>query len=259
MNCAPQRPLLRYHGGKWRLAPWIVSHFPKHRTYVEPFGGGASVLLRKARSYAEVYNELDGEIVNVFRVTRDQGEQLQRALELTPFAREEFDLSYQPTDDPIEQARRTIVRSFQGFGSASITGEVSGFRSNSNRSYTTPAHDWRNYPDKLVALIERMRGVVIENRDAVRCMQHHDSDDTLHYVDPLCPFDPQQQAAEHRFRQELPARTDRPAARRPVHRPVRAARARRRFRLPLRPVRPPFRHVAAHRQDRPGRWRTAAR
>ena len=143
------------------------------------------MLMRKPRSYAEVYNELDGEIVNVFRVVRDRGDELRRALELTPFAREEFLLSYEPSDDPLEQARRTITRSFMGFGSAAVCGQVSGFRgySGSNRS-TTPAQDWRNYPDSLPAVIDRLRGVVIEQRDATEVMRQHDGPETLHYVDP---------------------------------------------------------------------------
>lgn len=183
---APTRPVLRYHGGKWRLAPWIISHFPMHRTYVEPFGGAASVLLRKPRSYAEIYNDLDGEIVNLFRVVRDpvMGEQLAQAIELTPFARAEFVESYERSSDPLEQARRTVARSFQGFGSAGVTRQPSGFRANSNRSGTTPAHDWMNYPGCLRTIIQRLRGVVVENRPAIEVIRQHDGAQTLFYVDP---------------------------------------------------------------------------
>lgn len=180
----PKRPLLRYHGGKWKLAPWILRHLPAHRVYVEPFGGGASVLLQKPRSYAEVYNDLDGEVVNLFRVARDLGEELAQACELTPFARDEFTGAYETAGDPVEQARRTLVRSFMGFGSAGASGQVTGFRANSNRSGTTPAHDWMNYPTHLRAVVQRLRGVVIEQRDATTVMQTHDGDGTVHYVDP---------------------------------------------------------------------------
>jgi DNA adenine methylase len=181
------RPLVRYHGGKWMLAPWITSHFPPHRTYVEAFGGGGSVLLRKTRSYAEVYNDLDGEIVNLFTVTRDRGEELAKLCELTPFSRADFAESYTTSPDPLEQARRTLARSFMGFGSNSHS-KKTGFRANSNRSGTTPAHDWMNYPDALRITIQRLRGIVIENRDALKCMQHHDSAETLHYADPPYVF-----------------------------------------------------------------------
>lgn len=183
----PTRPVIRYHGGKWKLAPWIISHFPAHRIYVEPFGGAGSVLLRKPRAYAEVYNDLDGEVVNLFRVLRDpdQAQTLRRLLYLTPFAREEFVLSYTPTDDPIEHSRRTVARAFMGFGSsAHNASKATGFRANSNRSGTTPAHDWANWPDVIPALVERLHGVVIENRPALEVIRQHDGPETLYYVDP---------------------------------------------------------------------------
>lgn len=179
----PTRPILRYHGGKWELGPWIISHFPTHRIYVEPYGGGGSVLLRKPRCYSEIYNDLDGEVVNLFRVARERGEELRRALELTPFSRDEFFAAYEPTDEPLERARRMVTRAYQGFGSNSHE-KISGFRANAHRSGTTPAHDWRNYPGKFGAIVDRLRGVVIENRPALQVMAHQDREDALHYVDP---------------------------------------------------------------------------
>ncbi len=180
-----RRPILRYHGGKWTLAPWIISHFPVHRVYVEPFGGGASVLLRKPRSYAEVYSDVNGEIVNLFRMVRDRGDELRELLLWTPFAREEYELSFLVADDPLEQARRTVVRSYMGFGSNSLQRKVcSGFRASSNRSGTTAAHDWANYPECIDAIVERLRGVVIEHRPALDIIAQQDTPETLHYLDP---------------------------------------------------------------------------
>jgi DNA adenine methylase len=179
---APSRPLLRWHGGKWLLAPWIISYFPAHRV----FGGAASVLLRKERAYCEVYNDLDNDAVGLFRVLRsDRAADLIAGLQLTPFARAEFDEAYLATEDPVEQARRLIIRSFMGYGSDGHNGaRPTGFRSNSSRSGTTPAHDWVNYPAPLQAIVERLQGVVIEHRDAMEVMAQHDGCDTLHYVDP---------------------------------------------------------------------------
>ena len=184
------RPVLRYHGGKWNLAPWIISHFPKHRIYVEPFGGAASVLLRKPRSYAEVYNDLDGEVVNLFRVLRNptQARELVRQVKLTPYAREEFDLSYITDGDPIEQARRTCFRFSAGFSSAGSGKYRTGFRNNANRSGTTPAGDWAGYPAVLAAVAERMAGVTIEQRPAVDLVEVFDGQETLFYCDPPYPY-----------------------------------------------------------------------
>lgn len=181
----PRRPVLRYHGGKWRLAPWIVQHFPPHRTYVEPFGGAASVLLRKPRAYAEVYNDLDEEVVNLFRVLRSgQAPALIEAVRLTPFAREEFEVAYLPATDPVERARRLMVRAFMGFGGSATVNGKTGFRANAYASNTHPAIDWAGMPDVLPAAVARLRGVVIENRPAIGVMREHDAADTLHYVDP---------------------------------------------------------------------------
>ena len=214
---APSRPALRWHGGKWRLAPWIIAHFPAHRIYVEPFGGAASVLLRKERVYAEVYNDLDDVVVNLFRVLqhREKAARLIEALRLTPFARAEFDDALGEPEDDVERARHLIIRSFMGFGSnahsassvALKTGfrssanadayRSTGFRANSNRSGTTPAHDWAHYPESLAAILDRLVGVVIESRDAREVMAQHDSPATLHYVDP--PYLPDTRSPANKY------------------------------------------------------------
>ncbi|MHB0934885.1 MAG: DNA adenine methylase [Armatimonadota bacterium] len=126
---------MRYHGGKWRLARWVISHFPPHRIYVEPFGGAASVLMQKPRTYAEVYNDLDDEVVGVFRVLRDPvaAERLEHLLSLTPFARVEFEEAYAPAEDAVEQARRTIIKAFMAYGSNGIqAGHPRGMRTSAS-------------------------------------------------------------------------------------------------------------------------------
>lgn len=203
------RPIIRYHGGKHKLADWIILFFPPHRIYVEPFGGADSVLIRKPRAYAEIYNDLDGEVCNLFAVARDKGEQLKEKLELTPFARTEFIKAYEKSDCPIEQARRTIIRAFMGFGSSAVTKQRktttrfsspnTGFRANSNRSGTTPAQDWRNYPDKFPMIIDRLRGVIIENRDAKEVLAAHDSTETLHYIDPPYLASTRDRGSDYKF------------------------------------------------------------
>ncbi|RQO57990.1 DNA methyltransferase [Paucibacter sp. KBW04] len=180
------RPALRYHGGKFRLASWILKFFPPHGCYVEPFGGAAGVLLQKPRVYAEVYNDLDGDIVNFFRVIRDPAlrADLIEACRLTPYAREEFNQAYEPTDDSLERARRTCVRAAMGFGSAGATKATTGFRTDTRRKYGTAQHNWADYPAAITPIGERFSGVLIENRDAIEVIQAHDGHDTLFFVDP---------------------------------------------------------------------------
>lgn len=186
----PTRPMLRWHGGKWRLAKWIQSWFPPHQVYVEPFCGAANVLLRKPRSYAEYLNDLDGDLINFFRVLQEESRaaRLIHLLAVTPFARAEFQRAYEHSDDPVERARRLCIRSFMGFSSASANSErQTGFRSRSFRAHTGPAMDWRNYPDSLREVVERLRGVTIESQPALQVIKRLDTPKTLFYVDPPYP------------------------------------------------------------------------
>jgi|SRR5579872_737412 len=181
--------------------------------------------MRKPRSYSEIYNDLDGEVVNVFRVLQDRkkASRLEALLRLTPFSRDEFNLSYKPTRSDVERARRTLVRSFMGFGSDSISRLKAssagfntrlssvmrtGFRWNANRSGTAPASDWAHYPDAINGFCERLQGVTIERRDAIVILEKMDRPDTLHYVDPPYPMSVRSRrggsgGVEHRYRHEM--------------------------------------------------------
>lgn len=184
---APTRPLLRYHGGKFRIADWIIGHFPPHETYVEAYAGAASILMRKPRSHVECLNDLEDRVVNLFRVLRDpvQALALRRRLELTPFARSEFNDAYRKPKDAIDKARKTVVLSFMGIGSAAVCrGYRSGFRCKPSTERALPSHDWAGWPAEIPAFVARLRGVAIENREATEVMERLDFPTTLFYVDP---------------------------------------------------------------------------
>jgi len=175
--------IIRYFGGKVLMANKIIGLFPAHDAYIEPYAGGAAVLLAKPRSKLEIYNDLDGDVVNLFRVLRDHRDALAEAVALTPFARAEHELAYLPTEEPIERARRTLIRSHFGFGSNGMH-KPTGFRAAGLRSGRLPVHNWTDIPASIRETAERLRGVVIENRPAVQIMATHDSPTALFYVDP---------------------------------------------------------------------------
>lgn len=195
------RPLVRWHGGKMRIADWIIGHFPRHDTYVEPFGGGGSVLLRKPKAKGELYNDLDETIVDLFRVLRDPAHaaRLVELLRVTPFSRVEFEEAYLPCQDPVEKARRTIVRSFMGFGSDGTAGQYkTGFRCMVSNTKKLPAREWATYPDALINIIDRVSAVVIERTDALALIPRMDSPGTLFFLDP--PYLPETRSQGNRRR-----------------------------------------------------------
>ena len=182
-----RRPPLRYFGGKFRIAPWIISHMPEHHTYVEVFGRGAGVLLRKVRSKTEQYNDIDFQVVNFFQVIRDARSraQLVELIALTPFSRGEFELSFEASPDPIEAARRFCVRCSFGHGTASINpNESNGFRSGDYLAGKSYAREWYGIPEAIAQAGQRLQGVTIENQSFRKLVPRFNESKVLMYVDP---------------------------------------------------------------------------
>lgn len=184
-----RRSVLRYFGGKWAIAPWVIDNLPPRRIYVEPFAGAASVLLRKPRSRVEVYNDADAEIVGIFRLLQDPAScaKLVRLLRRTPYSRVEFLRAFEPSDDPMIRAQRAIIRAYQGyhhealFNPRKTTFADARHRKNGGHS---KAGEWRNCPRTLAHVCRRMQGVIIEQRDALDVISVQDGPHTLFFVDP---------------------------------------------------------------------------
>lgn len=174
---------LRYPGSKWNIAGWIVDHLPAHDHYIEPFFGSGAVLFNKARSRHELVNDISGDVVTTFRVIRDRGIELAAAIEMTPWSRDEYQLAYAPCDCDLERARRFLVRTWQAHSAA--TDHCTGWTSQGTTlSYVTPTEKWLRLPDRIRAVIERLRGVEIDNRPAIDVIRRHAGPDVLLYCDP---------------------------------------------------------------------------
>jgi DNA adenine methylase len=157
---------------------------PAHRVYVEPFCGSAAVLFAKEPSTHEVLNDRYGDVVTFFRVLRDEPVELQRLCRLTPYSREEYltaDLS-EPELDDLERARRFFVRCHQSFN-AEGAGHAAGWSNGMYRG-SSQATTVATVADSLESTAERLRKVVIDNRDATAVMAKYDAPDAAFYVDP---------------------------------------------------------------------------
>lgn len=176
------KAVLRYPGAKNGIAGWICSHIPPHDVYVEPFGGSLAILLNKPRCHIETVNDIDGDIVNFFRVLRDYPEDLKRRIELTPFARSEYTAAFDSTEDIIEKARRYCVRCWQGFGNSQLYNN--GFKTGQQAHSPNPAKAWSELPQTMLLAAERLRGVQIENLPVLELIKRYDTKDVFIYMDP---------------------------------------------------------------------------
>ena len=177
------RPPVKWHGGKRYLCHRIIEHFPEHETYVEPFGGAASVLINKPAVPVEVYNDLDERITRLFRVIRDHGDRFRHLLSLTPYSEVEFNSAGIEAEDEIEQARRDFVR-----WRLSLGGRGDSFSFTLHRVRRSMADVVSGYlsiiDEQLPLIIERLRRVQIISRPAVEVIRTWDSPTTLFYCDP---------------------------------------------------------------------------
>lgn len=176
------KTLLKYPGSKWRIANWIISHFPKHKVYIEPFFGSGAIFFNKKHAYIETINDIDGDVVNLFRVCRERPTELARLIEMTPFARDEFCDCYEKSDDPIEQARRTIVRYHQSFGTSNRS--KNSWKNTQTARGPRCATMWNYLPSAIVECAQQLKAAQIENIDAIELIRRYNDKDTLIYCDP---------------------------------------------------------------------------
>ncbi len=177
------KTLLKYPGSKWRIASWIIEHFPEHKVYLEPFFGSGAVFFLKQPSYIETINDIDGNVINLFRVCRENPEKLAAQLNLTPFSREEFVSCYEiEVSDPVERARRTIVRYHQSFGTSNSTKNC--WRNVQTAGGPRCATMWNYLPQSVIETCERLKCAQIENLEAVSLIERFNDPDVLIYCDP---------------------------------------------------------------------------
>lgn len=178
-----------WYGGKFSHLSWLLPLLPQTPFYCEPFAGSGAVLLNRPPSGVETYNDLDGEVVNFFKVLRDQPEELQRIMALTPFSREEFaqacklDVSL----PPLERARRFYVRARQvrtGLAQTATVGRWANCTNTIRAGMSGVVSRWLGAVEQLPDISLRLLRVQIENRPALDCIRLYDSKDTLHYCDP---------------------------------------------------------------------------
>jgi len=193
-----------WYGGKFSHLAWLLPLLPKCHHYCEPFAGSGAVLLNRAPSPIETYNDLDGEIVNFFRVLRDEKERLVESIGLTPFSREEFAVACKldPDLSALERARRFYVRARQvrtGLAQTASLGRWANCKNTSRAGMSGVISRWLGAIEDLPLIAGRLLRVQIENRPAVQVIALYDSPETLFYCDPPYVHETRGDSKAYRF------------------------------------------------------------
>ncbi len=182
-------PILRYPGAKWKIARWIAGQFPDHQVYLDPYFGSGAVFFHKKPSRVETINDIDGNIINLFRILRERLRDLVEIIKLTPWARDEFLQYIGPcgvlikSGDPLEDARRFLVRCWQANGTR--TSDRSGWRHDvQGHQGKNCARVWKEVPERIMAVADRLRDAQIENQPALQLIERYRYPQVLIYADP---------------------------------------------------------------------------
>lgn len=176
--------LLNYPGSKWRMAKKIVELMPEHHSYLEPFFGSGAVLFHKSQSRIETVNDMDGNVVNFFKVLRDRPDDLAKAISMTPYSREVFeDAYYNGGINDFDRAYKFAIRSKMGHGFK--TNQKTGFKIDVHgRERAYAVNSWNRLPADIMQAAERLKQVQIESQPAVDLIQKFNFDNVLIYADP---------------------------------------------------------------------------
>jgi DNA adenine methylase len=179
-----------WYGGKFNHLEWLLPLLPEAHHYCEPYAGSGAVLLNRTPAPVETYNDVDGEVVNFFRVLRDQGDELQRVIALTPFSREEFHRAITGSRSGIgdlERARRFFVLARQtrtGLAQSATLGRWANCKDTSRAGMSGVVSRWLGGVEGLSDIASRLIRVQIENRPALDVIRLYDGEGTLFYCDP---------------------------------------------------------------------------
>ncbi|MFZ0050800.1 MAG: DNA adenine methylase [Desulfobaccales bacterium] len=188
----PPRRLIAFgwYGGKFSHLDWLLPILPRTHRYCEPFSGSAAVLINREPASVETYNDIDGDVVNFFRVLRDRSNDLIRCIGLTPFSREEFHLAINNSMKGIsdlERARHFYIRARQartGLAQTATLGRWANCKNTSRAGMSGVVSRWLGGVEALQEIAERLLRVQIENRPALEVIRLYDSTETLFYCDP---------------------------------------------------------------------------
>jgi DNA adenine methylase len=197
------RPPVKWHGGKRYLAKHIIRHFPAHRVYLEPFGGGASVLLNKTAAEVEVYNDIDLRITRLFRVLREQGDRFLEKVRLIPYSQVEFEdaATYSPGATELDMAICDFVRWRQSFGGKGESWSYTTGRARGGMAGDVNA--WWTAIEGLPLVIDRIRRVQILCQSAFDAIPRFDHVDGLIYCDPPYVHSTREQNSRNIYHAEM--------------------------------------------------------